>query len=101
MPLSLFYCKFFHSQFILCPSVLLVNSHDMKNKISDDKVYQNFISRFSCCQTVDEGEDANGQADDNNDDENARNDEEFEVTEQHEEILTLKLLKELPFCEVI
>ena len=86
---------------IVCPSVLLVNSHDMKNKISADKIYQSFINRFSCCQTVDEVEDANGQGDDNNDDENVRNDEEFEVTEQHEEIFTLKLLKELPFCEVI
>ena len=86
---------------IVCPCVLLANSYDMKNKISADKVYQSFINRFSCCQTVDEGKDANGQGDVNNDDEDVRNDQEFEKNEQNEKILTLQLLKELPFCEAI
>ena len=91
--------------FIVCPSVLLINSYEMKSKIVNDSIYLRFINRFSCCSTVDEPDNADDHTDADKEASNVSNNAEPEEINQDVDVsslntnLTLKFLKQLPFSE--
>ena len=60
--------------YVICPSVFLMNSFEMKTKIVENPIYQAMISRISCCHKVDETND-DDEADDPSDENEGNNEE--------------------------
>ena len=60
--------------YVICPSVFLMNSFEMKTKIVENPIYQATINRISCCHKVDETND-DDDADDPRDENEGNNEE--------------------------
>ena len=43
--------------YVICPSVFLMNSFEMKTKVVENPIYQAMINRISCCHKVGETND--------------------------------------------